>query len=373
MAARASGILTRRQQQIVDFVLAEGSANILQLAERLGVSQMTAYRDADRLAELGVVRRVRGGITAQPSRSSRAASSTVPICSARRRKRSRVRALELIEPGMSVIVDDGTTLLPLVRELGSRAPLTVMTTFVPAIAELAQMQDINLVVLGGSYRRHYDSLGGVLCADMISQIRADLLFLSPSAIHGGTALHQEEDMVATKRAMMLSSDRRILVADHSKLGRRATHRLASDRGVRGRYHRRGGGSGCTVAHRGPGDACHARSRGRINAPDSIQSRGERPEIPLRRSRGPQPGSVRSASGGETARSSAGRSLRLASTVAGQVPIRPFRRMRFLRTDTEVTVNGNRPTGELMITMLLRGLAEASMGDALLIGTFVRMR
>jgi DeoR/GlpR family transcriptional regulator of sugar metabolism len=218
--------VSARQQEMAQLVISEGQLSIAELAERLKVSQMTAYRDADRLAELGIVHRVRGGITAQPS--SIFESSLEYRSHVFRAEKAALSdtCLRMVEPGMSLIIDDGTTLLPLISRLHERTPLTVMTTFLPAITELSQVRDINLVGIGGSYRRHYDSLGGLLAADMIGQLRADLLFLCPSAISDGLALHQEEDMVATKRAMMASSARRVLVADHSKLGRRATHRLA---------------------------------------------------------------------------------------------------------------------------------------------------
>jgi DeoR/GlpR family transcriptional regulator of sugar metabolism len=224
--AHSSAAVSRRQRQMAQLVIADGQATIADLAEQLGVSQMTAYRDANRLAELGIVRRVRGGITAQPS-SIFESSLEYRMHVFRAEKEAISEAcLTLIEPGMSLMIDDGTTLLPLIGRLHERTPLTVMTTFLPAITELSQVPGINLVVLGGSYRRHYDSLGGVLCADMINQLRADLFFLCPSAVHGGVALHQDEDMMVTKRAMMNSSERRVLAVDHSKLGRRATHRLA---------------------------------------------------------------------------------------------------------------------------------------------------
>ncbi|MGO1972212.1 MAG: DeoR/GlpR family DNA-binding transcription regulator [Propionibacteriaceae bacterium] len=224
--ARTNSPITRRQQEMARLVITQGQIAITDLAERLDVSQMTAYRDADRLAELGIVRRVRGWITAQPS--SIYESSLEYRANSFRAEKEAISAacLQLVEPGMSVIIDDGTTLLPLIRSLGETGPLTVMTAFLPAVAELSQVRDVNLVVLGGGYRRHYDAMGGVLCADMISQLRADLFFLCPSAVHDGNALHQDEDMVVTKRAMMESSACRVLVADHSKLGRRATHRLA---------------------------------------------------------------------------------------------------------------------------------------------------
>ena len=229
MAADSPRGLSRRQQQIADHVLSVGEMTYPSLAEQFGVSQMTAYRDAQRLSDLGLVRRVRGGITAQ---SSSVFESSLQFRGQMHRAEKEALShacLEMIEPGMSIIVDDGTTLLPLAERLHERAPVTVMTGFLPMISQLAGVQGITLVILGGTYRSKYDAAGGTLCADLISSLRADLLLLCPSAVHDGRALHQDEEMIATKRAMMRSADRRILVADHSKLGRRAMHTLSAVR------------------------------------------------------------------------------------------------------------------------------------------------
>jgi DeoR/GlpR family transcriptional regulator of sugar metabolism len=216
---------SRRRRDMGDYVLDAGSVSIADLAARFGVSQMTAYRDVDFLEAQGLLRKIRGGVSAQPS--SAFESSVRYRISVHQREKEAIafKALELIEPGMTVMFDDGTTLLPIVGSLGAIGGLTVITNFVPAITALSPVPGIQLIALGGEYRPRYDCFSGLLCTEMIDQLRADLLFLSASAIADGQVLHQDQDMVAMKRAMVRSSRRRILLADHSKLGRGALHRV----------------------------------------------------------------------------------------------------------------------------------------------------
>lgn len=53
---------TRRQMAILEWLDAQGSLTIAQLAERFQVSVMTIHRDLDKLADDGYARKVRGGV-----------------------------------------------------------------------------------------------------------------------------------------------------------------------------------------------------------------------------------------------------------------------------------------------------------------------
>ena len=58
------------------------------------------------------------------------------------------------------------------------------------------------------------------------RLRADVLFMSTTAISGGVAYQPDQDMAIAKRAMIAAAARRVLLVDHSKFGRVALHRLA---------------------------------------------------------------------------------------------------------------------------------------------------
>jgi DeoR/GlpR family transcriptional regulator of sugar metabolism len=216
----------RRREALADHVLSAGSVSAAELAERFGVSLMTIHRDLDELERQGIVRKYRGGVTAQPSGVFESNVTYRKTTMQAAKDAIAEQAVRLIEPGMAVMLDDSTTALALARRLAGITPLTVITNFREAINLLAPEREIRMVALGGDYDPLHDSFLGMSCVDAIAALRVDLCFVSTSAVSGGFAYHQEQHIVSVKRAMLDSATRNVLLVDHTKLGRVALHRVA---------------------------------------------------------------------------------------------------------------------------------------------------
>jgi len=216
----------QRQQVIADFILERGSGTAAEIAELTGVSVMTVHRDLDELARQGIVRRYRGGASAQPS-SVFEANIEFRLRAAQREKAAiGALARELVEPGMSVLLDDASTTLALARTLRGIEPLTVVTNNVGALLTLKEVPGIRLIGLGGLYLPTHDSFNGVGCVEAIAALTVDIVFVSTSSMTASMTYHQEQDIVLVKRAMLHAAERKVLLMDSSKIGRRALHQLA---------------------------------------------------------------------------------------------------------------------------------------------------
>ncbi len=215
-----------RRDRIAASVLSQDVVIARDLAAEFGVSLMTIHRDLDELEARGILRKTRGGATAQPS--SLFESSVFYRAGAKRAEKQAIsrHAVGLIESGQAVMLSDATTMLPLVDLLPDLAPLTVIANFLPTIAALKGREGIRLISLGGEYSPSHDSFVGILCEGAIASVRADICFISVSAVSGGYAYHQEQEIVSVMRAMLRSSSRKVLLIDHSKLGKTALHRVA---------------------------------------------------------------------------------------------------------------------------------------------------
>jgi DeoR/GlpR family transcriptional regulator of sugar metabolism len=215
-----------RRQDIADYIVQHGEARIDELAAAFGVSRMTIHRHVDELARQGVLRKLHGAVSAQPSGvyeslfRFRAAHATAA-------KQALARAaLAEIEPGQVVLIDDSTTVNAIGPLLPQVAPSTVVTNSLPLAEQLVGMDDLNLILLGGEYHRTYNAFIGHICESALEKIRVNLLVCSASAIDGTAALIQDPQVVRVKQAMAAVASRTVLLVDSSKFGKVALHLFA---------------------------------------------------------------------------------------------------------------------------------------------------
>lgn len=214
-----------RQQAITEAVMAEGAVRIEHLAERFDISVMTVHRDLDELESRGLLRKTRGLATAMST--SLVESSDVYRSNRQTGEKEALAlaALEFVEPGQAVMLDDSTTTFHLVPHLRSRRPLTVITNTLTIMDQLRAASGITLLGLGGQYFNWCSAFMGGITTAAIEALRADLFIMSTAAITDDVAFHQALETNDLKRAMFESSSRRILVVDHTKFEKRALHAL----------------------------------------------------------------------------------------------------------------------------------------------------
>lgn len=216
-----------RRQTIAEAVMAEGSMRIEDLTERFGISLMTAHRDVDDLVSRGLFSKTRGIVTA--AASSLIESSDVYRSGGQSAEKSMIAAaaMQFVEPGQAIFFDDSTTVLPMVHHLSGKVPITAITNSLTMINAVKSMHDLTLIALGGQYYSWCNAFVGRATVNEINRLRADVAFISMSAIIDDMVFHQSPEVVDTKRAMFDCSAKRILMADHTKFDRRALHHFAA--------------------------------------------------------------------------------------------------------------------------------------------------
>lgn len=215
-----------RREEIAEYIMRAGQARIEDLVEHFGVSRMTIHRHIDALAQQGVLRKLHGMVTVQPSglyESTFRYRETV----GRTEKEALARAaMAYVEAGQAVMLDDSSTACALAGLLPEARPLTVITNSYISAGKLIEAEEVELISLGGKYHRNYNAYIGITCEKAVASLRANVLFCSASAIDGGTAFIQDAQVTKVKQAMMASSSRKILLVDSSKFGKVALNVLS---------------------------------------------------------------------------------------------------------------------------------------------------
>lgn len=212
-----------RRDAIIEMVMTAGSIRIEDLPETLGVSLMTVHRDLDTLAARGLLRKARGLVTALANSLSESSAEFRTRLNAAEKQALADVAFGMVEPGQSIILDDSTTGLHLAAHLPERQPLTVLSNFQLVLDSLVAHPEVTLINLGGQYYPWCRAYMGSVTLNALRNIRADLFFMSTSAVTDGVCFHQHHDTVLVKRAMFESAGKRVAYIDHSKFEQRALH------------------------------------------------------------------------------------------------------------------------------------------------------
>ncbi|TCT42036.1 DeoR/GlpR family DNA-binding transcription regulator [Martelella mediterranea] len=214
-----------RRLAIMAILMESQTETVEALSEHFRVSRMTIHRDLDELEAAGQLRKIRGGASVQSSPMFQADFRFRQKMAAAEKERIAALAAKRIEPGMTLIIDDSSTAAHLASHLQTRLPLTVITNNLSVISALAGLPGVDLITLGGQYSRKFNGFFGLLTEDALNGLRADMSFISASAIYEGAAFHQDPEVVQTKRLMVKGAEKRVLLADHTKFGRPGLHFL----------------------------------------------------------------------------------------------------------------------------------------------------
>ena len=209
-----------RRATIVTMLEARGRVSIAEVSRLTEVSEMTIRRDLEALEHEGILKRTHGGAVSVISLSYEPPYIIRKESNRSAKSRIAQRASEMLSEGETVILDVGTTAVAIAQALKARVNLTVLTSNLWAAAILADEKGIVLMVTGGTARARERSLVGSLATRAFSDLVFDVFFLSVAGVHpefGITDYNMEEAQV--KREAIRAAQRRIVVADSSKLGK----------------------------------------------------------------------------------------------------------------------------------------------------------
>lgn len=217
-------VLIERQDAILKFLKKNKTANVKELAKQLFVSEATVRRDLAEMKTLGLVERSHGG--AILAENANEVSIFIRMTkNAKEKEQAAQNALSHIPEFRSVFIDSSSTALALAERM-DLSHKTVVTNNLQTAMQLSKMENVNLILLGGSVQFNTVSATGSWTARQLEDFSFDLMICSCAAIIGDEAFERSIEQREIKRAAFLRSKRKILLLDNSKFSANGSYRFA---------------------------------------------------------------------------------------------------------------------------------------------------
>jgi DeoR/GlpR family transcriptional regulator of sugar metabolism len=217
-------ITEQRLQLILGELQRDGRVSVKELAARLRISTETVRRDLKDLEMRGHTRRIYGGAVVDRKQGDRPHDERVRV-NAREKSRIAAAAAPLIEDGMKIFVDSGSTTLAFTRCLLARRGVTIHTNSIEIAMLMSSNPQADVVVLGGALNPEYKALFGVLTLTALREHFYDVAVMGIATVHAEHGfMDLGEDEAQLRRAALAQSRRSIMLADSSKFGRLGTVR-----------------------------------------------------------------------------------------------------------------------------------------------------
>ena len=211
------------KEERLDFILqklkADQVVKLGDLSFSLNVSEDTIRRDIETLDRNGLCLKVRGG--AVPHSPNMQAHSFKERVNASEQQKIIIaeKALALIYPGATIMLDGGTTTFKLATLLPTNIPLTVITNSIPVVNALMDHSQVEVILAGGRIFKSSQVTMGIDTLRLLERVRVDVCFTGICSLHldlGVTAPNFDE--TEAKRAMVQSANKVVAITTHDKLG-----------------------------------------------------------------------------------------------------------------------------------------------------------
>lgn len=215
-----------RHNKIMELLKAGKPVKVINLSTLFAVSEATIRRDLQELESLGLVQRTHGGAVA-PQPSSELSFFDREVFHLEEKRAIARIAASMVEDGETILLDAGTTTREIARELCGKR-LTVATNSMDVACVFTDEENIEVLLLGGTWRKSINSLIGPVTNAMLKTLCFDKVFLAANGVDcqfGVTTQNIGE--AETKRAMLQAGKQTILVVDHTKFEKKAFAKICT--------------------------------------------------------------------------------------------------------------------------------------------------
>jgi DeoR family fructose operon transcriptional repressor len=213
-----------RQSVIVEYLQAHGSVRVRELAQSLGVSEMTIRRDIDALDDSGAVEKIHGGAKLPGNLShDEPGFEKKQLRQGPEKQAIAEEAAKQVVSGMVVGLSAGTTTYALAKRLREIPGLTIVTNSILVADQFErapgkQKYSGSVLVTGGE-RTPSDAFVGPIAVSSLRQLHVDILFLGVHGVQESAGLTTPNLLESELDQVFIAAANRVaVVADHTKWG-----------------------------------------------------------------------------------------------------------------------------------------------------------
>jgi DeoR/GlpR family transcriptional regulator of sugar metabolism len=210
-------LAAQRRELLLARLHHDGRLVAKEVAAELGIAEDSVRRDLRELAAAGLCQRVYGGaLPVSPAVVDYGARRDVAVDS---KERVAAAAVQLVQPGSTLLLDGGTTALAIARALPADLAATVVTHSPTVAAALVDHPTVEVFVLGGRLFKHSAVTCGAAAAEAAQTVQADLFLLGVTGVHPHSGLTTgDPDEAAMKRTLAGRAADTYVLASSEKIG-----------------------------------------------------------------------------------------------------------------------------------------------------------
>lgn len=207
-----------RQKIILDKLKENNIIQVSQMTDLLDVTDMTIRRDLKELEDRNLLVRIHGGASKIEKARPREFSNEEKRLKNRELKLEIAKKIgELLLPEQNIYLGAGTTIEYVSEFLGDKN-LNIFTNSLYLFRKLVFLDNVNIKLIGGEFRKVTGAFVGALSLDLVSKMRFNQAFIGVNGINKGKAYTYSPEEGILQKMILDNSFDRYLVADSSKLG-----------------------------------------------------------------------------------------------------------------------------------------------------------
>ncbi|WP_043311987.1 DeoR/GlpR family DNA-binding transcription regulator [Pseudomonas sp. ML96] len=207
----------QRRHAILALLNEQGEVVVDALAQHFATSEVTIRKDLAELEKNGLLLRRYGGAVPMPQELI--GEPAQPIS---RHKQAIARAaVSLIREHARIIIDSGSTTAAMIRQLGHKPGLVVMTNSLNVANALRDIEhEPVLLMTGGTWDPHSESFQGQVAEQVLRSYDFDQLFIGADGIDLARGTTTFNELLGLSRVMAEVAREVIVMVESDKIGRR---------------------------------------------------------------------------------------------------------------------------------------------------------